>query len=248
MANLADLIKDLMAAGTPQEIAGGLQSHAHPVYQEIFNRGHAEETKDATKKIEAKDAEIARLGTELTAAQEKAKKLEKSEPQWETKEREYQTEIADLKDKAKNAKAEAQALVLDERRKTALTELKSKLIARKVHPDYAEVLADKREVRDRVTFNDDGSRKVLQAGKAIPLSPAEGQDVLDMLSDELVAKVDKVFIMANGDHGSGTATGGGAGSGNFLKDLKARTEAERAAKAKVNNATPSLDERLKVPR
>jgi hypothetical protein len=113
-----------------------------------------------------------------------------------------------------------------------------------VHPDYADVLIQKKDIVDRVQFNEDGSRKVLQAGKAIPLSPAEGQDVLDMMADELAAKVDKVFITANGDRGSNVQNGVPSTTGNFLKDLKVRTEAERAAKREAAGGTESLDKRL----
>jgi uncharacterized protein YdaU (DUF1376 family) len=242
--DLTEAIRVLMGHADRAEVVTELQKAAHPIYQEIFNRGHAEETRNSKSKLEDKDAKIAALTTERDAAMEKAKSFDKTAPEWETKEKQYQSEIASLKEKAATAQQEAQATVLAERRNTALSDLKARLIARKIHPDYADVLIQKPDVVKRVVFDEkDGSRRVLQAGKEIPLSPAEGQDVLDMMADELVSKTDKLFITANGDRGS-NLTGQPAETGTFLAQHKAKLEEQRKKEAASASGTKTLDERL----
>jgi hypothetical protein len=107
--------------------------------------------------------------------------------------------------------------------------LRSELVRRGVHPDYAEVLASKESVKSRIRYVD-GEIQILQDGKDIPIHAGEGQSAIGVLSEELAGTVPAKFKNSSVDSGSGTRTPGSptGGSGNpydkIREDAKARRE------------------------
>lgn len=218
------------------------------VFQIIFDRGHSTgltkgtgkvteaETKYNTEKARADEA--ARQLDEFKAKHPDAAKLQEGyQRDLETKDREH-AEALRLKDVQIETERAARA------RAIFVGELKDL----GVDKDYAEVLADKAEHKDRIKFNDKGEPEVLQKGKDIAIVPTAEKGALGMLASEILPLVPAKFVTSKAAGGGGLKEERGGGGGDTSKagakpfeDIR-KKEQERAKSA--GPATSTAADRL----
>lgn len=241
---LSEIIAKLLEKfGTDgKAVVDALHRSALPLYQQIHDTGHGAGLAKGRQEKADSDAKVATLQAELTAAQAKLTELQASQPDAQKIHDQYKAEIQTLKDAHKKA--------VDEERTKRATALRDRHVAdlrtaltRKLDPLVARLLAQDPEVQKRLVLKDDGTLDVLQDGKDIPFSPAEGQSALELLADELVSKQDPKFRLADADAGSGTESGnrGTQGGGDIFDRIRAGKKAEiEQSKSTIK----SLDEKL----
>jgi uncharacterized protein YdiU (UPF0061 family) len=226
------------------KVMTAIQVGAHGLYQTIFDKGHGEGLKKGRDEKKESDENVTKLTADLEKATNDLKTLREKTPDVETVRKQYQTEIDTLKETHKNEiKAEKERTKGIERKRVK-AQLQAKL-EKKVKPAFAKVTVQDEDVDKRLRIKDDLSLEVLQAGKDIPFSPADGQDALDLLVDELVSKADAEWKLAEGDQGSGVRGGttGGAGANlfdNIRKDRETGDDPSRLnRRLGVNDARSS---------
>lgn len=230
---VAELVKQ-----DPAAVVTALQTKAQPLFQQIFDKGHAEATRRLNEQKTEMETKISTLQTNLNAAKEQIATLSNGQPDV----KKFQDEIARLEGDLNKAKEEAKTTILAERLDRQFQTLETKLVAQGVDPEYASVMLAKPDIRKRLQANKEGGIEVLRDG-GIPYSPAEGKTGLDLLAEELVGKAPAKFISSTVDRGSGI-TGGGAGGGgkenaDYFANLRKNLEAQREAEAKTAAVGPS---------
>lgn len=207
-----DEIIEALAKHDKTAVAKALQSGAADVWQLVFNKGHKTAT-DAAKgerqELEGKltdvQAQVGTLEGQLAEAQEAAKQVEtvrtEMTKQIEDLNAAHATEVTTLKGKHQTAT-----------RERTMSDLKSKLIASAVDPDYAAVLVERADTQKRFNFNEDGGFDVFQQDGTNVYLTTNG-DVLDQFVNDLKTAVPAKFITVEGDRGSDTGGAGGSGNG-----------------------------------
>lgn len=237
---LKELIEEL-AKKPKDQVVTALKEHGHPVFQEVFNLGHSKATADAKAEREALEASLSETKADLGKAQGRVKELEEKAPDAAKLREQYEQEVEGLKAKHKGELEERDTRLRDERMERAVTDLKSKLIAAGLDPEYAEVKVDKSEVRQRLRHSDKGELEVLQNGKEIPFTPADGKSGLDLLAAEIREGTDPKWISSKADRGSDTGTSRGSGAGSGLFD-RIRDETKKREDGRTSQSSP--EERL----
>lgn len=243
---LAEILAALMSHEDRKAAIKGLQEMAHPIYQAVFDTGHAIATADKQKEIDRLSGELATAKHQFDELKERS--ADKGEPAtWQKEKTDLTTRVTELELEVKDAKKEGKEALKTERHRRAVSDFRTKLIGLRVDPIIADALAEKKDIQERIRHKEDGSVEVLQAGKTIPYAASDddGKTPLDLLADEVFAKIDKKFVAANADRGSGQQNGGeGAGGGqSFLKTLKGDLEKKRTEQQKDSIST--LDDRLR---
>lgn len=212
---------------------------AADVFQPIFDRGHnaglAKGSSQSTDlKTRAETAEAA-----AKAATEQLDEFKKKSPDAAKLQEQYQSDLKKKDEEHKAELAKRDQVLAAERTKRVRSDLVRELLSHKVDKDYAEVLADKPEVRDRIRFNDAGEIEVLQKGKDIAIVPSSEKGALAMLSEELKATVPAKFITsdATGGSGVGSENGTSAPSGDVFNTIreKEKKRNEEAAARQTNS-------------
>lgn len=254
--DLEALIRELMGKPVDQVVTA-LQNTGHAIYQAIFDRGHGTATTASAPEITRIQGLLTKAEEKLATAERTAQESGQQPADWQRQRDQYETTIRNLTGELATAKAGADQVRTESTRTLKLSDLERKLALggdptkpnsrKKIRPEYAKFMVSQPEVANRVKVEGD-SIQVLRAGMNIPLSVAEGQDVLEVLADELAAAVDPVFHVVRGDRGSGLSSGDApAGGGSFLKDLKDRVTEERKKKEE-SGSNISLQDRLRTVR
>jgi multidrug efflux pump subunit AcrA (membrane-fusion protein) len=237
--DLTEAIKALMAHSNREEVVAALQKDGQPLYQLVFNKGHAV----ATAKLEAEKATVEARATQAEQERDAAKgtlaERERNTPDVAAIRTQYEQQIADLKEQHKGTLLKEKEARQAERLERTKAELRADLVSAGVDPDYADVLVEKRETLSRLTFRkDDGVLEILQAGKTIPLAVGDGESPVKLLVAELRGATPAKFISSNADGGSGSSSGNGGGGGATIYD-KIRAERQPAAGAPERTAAPA---------
>jgi hypothetical protein len=229
MRELSEVVAELLSHFNTDKdkTVQALQAGAQPVYQKAFDAGHGEGLKRGRQEKADVDAKVASLTAELATANEQLTELRDKTPDVQKVRDQYDRQITDLKDKHTKELAKER-----EKRETAdmnreLSKLEAKL-GKRLDPLAVKALMVDPDLKKRLQPKGDGSFDVMQHGKDIPFSPGEGQDALDLLADELTAKQDPKWRLANTDTGSGVegqGTGGGGGADPYAK-IRERKDAE----------------------
>lgn len=244
---LEELLAELNKLDRAQVVTG-IQTHAQPLYQAIFDKGHSTSTAANSAKVTELNGTLASLQEQIKAKDAEITQLQSKTPGAEELRRTYETQVADLQKKNKEATDELKATLWEERKTRVQTDLQMKLVSQGVDADYAAVLVLKPEVQKRIRkAPETGQPEILQADGGVPLAAPAGQTPLDVLVGELSAAAPAKFKTVDSDRGSSTDSGGpGGGKGNFFegirKDAKARAEA-----ATTSNGGKSGMERLGIP-
>jgi hypothetical protein len=243
--DLDALLADLQAKFNADKagVLAALQAKVHGLYQMSFDAGHRAAT--AAERT-AREAVEARL-TEATTAREKAEKdlrdYQAKTPDVAKVTEQFQAEIARLNTEHEQALKAEKAARTEADLNRAMSDLQIRL-GRLVKPALAKVLVQDKDIRDRVKVKADGSYEVMQAGKTIPFSPAEGKDVLELLAAEIAEKQDADMRLVDGDEGSGAQSGSTkAGASKTVFD-RVRENKKAEIEGRTKAQTVSLEQRL----
>lgn len=235
-----ELVAEL-AKADQAEVVQMLQTKAHPLWQGIFNQGHSTATAQAKKDREKVETDLQAANAAVEKAKADIAKLEEKAPDMAKLRTQYETQIQELQQKLKAAEDGVSGIKRETTLEMQLKELQSKLIAAKVHPRIAKIVISDKEIRDRLTINDDGSVTVKQHGKDIPMVVASGQDVLDALATEIAGGLGPELLSGSGDRGTGLTGGSPAkGSSAFFDQIRKDAMEERKVTEKPKPATERL--------
>ena len=214
-----------LAGLKPEELVEGFQRNAGEAYQEIFNRGHKAGVAHMDKQVSA--AETAQKTAET--AQEKAEGLLAKAPDATQLREQYTKEIDDLKGTHKSELEEREGRLVSTLQAAERAKLVALLVGSSygVDSDYAEVIAAKPDVIERISVTEEGEVLVLQRGKQIPIQAADGKTPLGLMAEELAGGIDAKWKTSNADAGSGATqdgSGGGGGGKGRWGELRAQQE------------------------
>lgn len=239
------------ATGTEEiaddQIVSTIQQHAQPIYQIAHDRGHSAGMGKKGTEVTTLQTQLQQAQTERDTARTALEELKGKAPDNERLKAEYATQLQEAEAKFKAKESALKATLKATQRAWAKSDLVTHLVTKhNVDPDYAEVIASKDDVLDRISYNDDGQIEIAQRGKQIPFAPGEGQTHIGLLATELRETVPPKFVTTNADAGAGSENGGGSGAtkGGFDYDKHAKKVADRRAQKRGQTDAPSYQERM----
>lgn len=207
-----------------------LQEKAKPFYQQVFNEGHAsatgtfrDEKKVLTDKVKESEDKIVELQGEFDAYKTKAPDTATLDKQWGDK-------LEAEKLKMKNYKEQIAEERKTEKRISATVKLHNLLAGGDtgVDAEYADALVNKPSYQSRLSFDESGNLRVLQAGQEIPFAGNE-EAQLKALAEEIDATVKPIYRRSTAGSGSGRSnTSGGSAAGGKSKwaDIREKAKAD----------------------
>ena len=230
-ALIAELMKQDRGA-----VLTALQNKAQPLFQAIFDKGHSEATGRLSTKVTEAETKLKTLEGELTKAKEQVDTLSKDKPDVQK----YMDRVTALETEISKTKEQAAADLTNERVDRRFADLRASLLAKKVDPDYAEVIIGKADVRGRIVSRENKIEVIGPNG--IPFTPVEGKSGLDLLTEELITKVPPKFIASGVDRGAGIIEGGPApGGANHFDAIRAEVNARKPSGP---TGIPAIEQRL----
>lgn len=214
------------------------------VFQVIFDRGHSTGLAKGTQKNTEAEGKVTAAETARAEAERQLKEFKDKHPEAAKLQEQYQ---ADLKKKDDDHKIELDKKdqqIETERRGRARSDFIGALKDVGIDPDYAVVLADKEENRNRIKFNEKGETEVLQKGKEIAIVPSTDKTALKMLAEELYPSVPAKFQTSKAAGGGGVnndAGGGGTGSKTTFDKIR---EDEKNRQTTPRGSTSTAADRL----
>lgn len=223
-------------------VVQSLQSSAQPIFQSVFDKGHAAATAKFTSEKAGLDGRVTALEASLKEKDDQIKVLGEKAPEIATLQQQHTDAVNKLKRQHQDELKVANDTLIGERRSVTKSALRVKLINAGVDAEYADVLVSKPEFEQRLKPNQNGVIEILRADSDAPYAPAKDKDALDLVVEELLPKVPAKFKSTQTDRGSGVTGAGGAGAKGAT-----RYDAERKAgeeRAKSVERGPSAKERL----
>jgi hypothetical protein len=238
---LEELIAEILKQDHPAVLTA-LQKSAQPIFQGIFDKGHAAATQRYTAEKATLDGTIANLTTQNQQKDEQIRQLGEAKPDVVAMQTKHAADIQRLEDKHKNELKVANDTLIGERMSRTGSDLKTKLVVLGVDAEYAEVVVSKAEREKRWRPNAKGIVEIFRADTDAPYAPAQGKDALDLLAEELKTAVPPKFITVNGDSGSGTTTSttGAATGKKKFDNIREDVKKKEAASASTTTAAQRL--------
>jgi hypothetical protein len=195
------------------DLSDTLKSSVHAVWQIVFNEGHDVgygKTKEAERNA---DGKVAAAEKRAEKAEARVKELETSQPDVAEIRKQYATEISDLKAEHEKALETERGRAVDATLRRGRSDLMAAIVALDVDPDYAGVLVERDEFRDRMSVDPETHEiVVMQKGKQIPIQSVEGKSAVKLFADEIRQGVKPKWLSSNADAGSNQQSGGTPGS------------------------------------
>ena len=193
-----------------------LKNMTHSVRQFIHDGGHKQATAQLNDKFEDLKSEKQALQTKIDQAESRIAEMEEEVPDADAIKEQYQQEVADLKKQHKETVEQLKGTVRD----LKVGGVEGKILGR-VGPklseegeDWARTQVTMMKQQGRIRATDDGY-EVLQPGKEIPYT-ADGEDeLLSVVSDELLGKARSWALKSNGDKGGGSSSQNGSAAGGY---------------------------------
>ena len=222
-------------------VAKALQTGAQGVYQEVFNAGHKTATSQAAAEKTKLEGDLAAAKKAQEASTSTLEKMKGEQPDVAKIHEDYRAQMDDLRETHKTEIQSERDARQNSEQGRSLGDLRTALISHhSLDPDYADVLAQKAEVMERIRYDQATGIQIMQKGKEIPLQPGDDHSALDLLATELAADAPAKFVNSKGDRGSGTLGGGGgtgSGGSGFYDKLRERVKTEREAAQPANKSS-----------
>lgn len=222
-----------------------LKNLAHPIRQFIHDGGHKQATARSAEQIRQLESEKSDLEGKLKAAKEKLEKVEENVPDAEQIKEQYQQEIADLKKKHEGAVQELNGKI---------SQLKTggftgKLLGHvgpklsEAGEDWAKSKIMLMEQEGRIRPTETGF-EVLQPGKKIPYTAETEDELIQVVSGEILDHAKPWALKGTSDSGGGSSNGKESadkgGWDKIRKEAKARHAQSGADAESINKRRESL--------
>lgn len=210
-------------------IVAAVKAKAKPLWQEAFNEGHGVATAQLQPKLTTAEQAKAAAEQSKKEAETELSKLREQQPTTAQLHEDYGKKLQDKDAEIAQLKEQHTTEKRDGRKNTALTLLRAELAAH-VHEDYAEVLVQKPNVRERFQFDDGENLRIMQATGNVPYAGDEEAQI-KAIAEELVKDVNPLFKRTDVQGGSGRGSAAGDGGGGVLKGKKLFEKIREEAKA-----------------
>jgi len=195
-----------------QEVVTRLQADGQTVFQPIFNMCHRDATARGAEKLTGVQGELATAQNQVKDLERQLAEARSATPSTKALQDAHRDELEKLDAKHKAAQKNLQNLLDAARMDSVMARVRTALKG-KVDEEYlSTVLLAKDDVRKRIRFTDAGALEITQSGSDIRLTPADGQDLVELFSQDLFNGVPAKWRLSNADAGGG-AGGSGAGGG-----------------------------------
>jgi hypothetical protein len=249
LATMSELAKKADKEDLPK-VKALIQKDLHPVFQEINDGGRSAANAEAATKLAKAEEKATEAISKAAKAEADLKELREKNPDAAEQIRKAEEKVERAKEKAKEERDQLEGQLSSEREARAVSDLVKELIAAGVDPEYAgTVMAEKREIRDRIRIKD-GKVEVLQKGnKELTITPADGRTAIDHLAEELVKDVADKWKTSNVSRGPAFDGLGNGGTGTGNKYDQIREAAKAAGEADNRSGTEGIARlRGNVPR
>lgn len=237
--NLEQIIAEILKLSATDVVAG-LKDKAKAIYQAIFDEGHGVATQQYQTEKKNLENRATKAEGDLAKANDRIKKLSEENPDVAKLHSSYGEEIKGLKEQIDTLKSQSSTQATGLRVDLAATRLEVALVEAGVIQDYAEILAQKPEVRERMSPDEKGTIRVMQPDKAIPYAGTEREQIRAFAAD-LKKGVKPIFLASTVERGTGTdqVNGGTPNSDKALFDgiRKEVTEKQGVANTTANRET-----------
>lgn len=238
--DLDEILAELAKQTDHAAVATAMRKQVQPLFQHIFDKGHATATAATKPTLDTLTGDVERLTTELAEARKA-----RGEPTDAEKVRtEYQAKLDSEKEERKAEKAAAEARLEAALRQRDVKDVVARLTAAGVNDaEYAEFKAAQVADRLRYSTGEDGIAKlqVFQAGSNITI---QSEDPLGALAAELLPTIPAKLKSSTADGGGGINGGGGGGGGGGNVYEKIRNEVKEKSEAAKEARAGSAAERL----
>lgn len=183
------------------ELANKFKEGAPDLYNRIFSIGFGASKGEGEKTISELNTKLESVQKEIESRDAKIKELQSNSPDLQKLEEKYQgllSEKAQLIEQIQNETNEKLSskdqVILNERKSTFNSQLKSALVQAGVDPDYAEVVVLKESTQKRVKWGDERLPKVYQEDTETPFPSSDGKKPYEVLALDLFKKVPAKFV------------------------------------------------------
>lgn len=248
LAQFTELAKKFEAKDL-EEVKTAIQTHAHPVFQDINDGGRRAANTDSDKKVKDAEKKAETEKARADKAQADLDDLNGKAPDAAVLRRKYEADLAQTRKEYEDKLTAKDREFTTERLKTAQLKLADKLDKLGINKEYAETIVVNRDaVKNRIQFVD-GQIRVLKAGSSdVHIVPAADKDGLDHLAEELAPTIDTTWRNSKVKRGSGmtgnesdVTVGNAKEFDDIRKEVTGRSEAKKEAEVKA----PSGIERLR---
>lgn len=190
-----------------------------PIYQSIFNDGHAVATGQDKDQLAKKDQEIEKLTKARADLQTEFDKFKEKNPSASELQKQYSDAVAAKDAEILKLKTEHETERKNWRINDVLMKFQNKL-AEVIDPEVAETRAEKK--RSRIQLPDGTTVQIMQAGQQIPFA-GDVDAQIAALVEETVKEVPERFHRSDVVDGSGrelAAAGAGGGKKAFFETIR----------------------------
>lgn len=214
------------------------------IFQVIFDRGHSVGLKKGKEDGTEVTGKLAVEKKRADDAEQQLKDFKDKNPDKASLQEKYQTDLATKDREHTEALRLKDVQIETERKRRARSEFIAELKDLDIDPEYAEVIADKKEHNERIRFDANGEPEVLQRGKEIAIVPTAKKGALGMLAAELLPSIPAKWITSNAGGGGGQQEERGGGSGGDKKKVLQNVRQKELDRQKGLRPTSSASDRL----
>lgn len=235
---LEELAGKIAAVTDKKGFAAILKEKAKPIYQQIFNEGHASGQGTQKSATETAEAKTTAAEGKLETLQAEFDTYKASKQDVASVEKEWKGKYDKLEGKFTTYKEEVKQNAITSRVQGAIDKARS-LLKLTIDPDKADALVDKMSVRSRMISDDGKSLKILQPELQIPYA-GDDEAQVKALVEELVKDVPAKFQLSDVERGTGdrSSTPGGSGDPKGKAKFDAIREAAKAKKPAADAPSP----------
>lgn len=232
----ASALSDDEATKLAEELRGS--PITQPVYQNIFDSGHASATKRSKTKESDLETQIEEKDKEIEKLNKKVKRLEEDKPDVAAIEAKHTERVQELEQKLDEEQKARKEDRINWHRERAQKDLAAALVAQGVNPKWARYQAEQEAVTSRIRVVEDGDKvhvEVLKKGSET--LPLQADNPVQALAEELEKEIEPEFKTSKVKGGSGSRQGatGDAGKGDVFQRA-------REAGSKVNESRKGATE------
>lgn len=216
-----------------EEAAEELKNRAHPVYQRVFNAGHATARNKADGDRQTIESQLQEAKDEAERLRGELDELKASQPdraaidaQWQKR---LDAEVKKVSDQLEAASAKVARLTTD----TTAEKVENALLKAGFRPKMAKLMASANAAR--ISYDDEGRPVLNDPDTGTPIQVPSGKTAFEHLAETEKSAADPADLVSRADSGAGVSSGG-SGGGNPFERIREQKKAEQEKKASFGKA------------